>query len=116
MNMPDKVVRRSKTSEVLALVACIVAFSTSFAAYVANAHNIDKIQESRREFTLMACKEQNQRNINTKTKLRGLADKAEAKNPDLKSVVETNIRNTDLLIDALVPKQNCADLVQRRYG
>src|SRR5574337_964372 len=114
--MPDKIVNRAKRAETLALIACVVASSTSLAAYIANNRSIDRLQDSRKELTLQSCKEQNQRNLNTRAKLRVLADKAEAKNPDLKPVIETNIRNTDLLIDALVPKQNCSDLIHHRFG
>ena len=121
--MPDKVVHRSKMAVMLAVVAVLVAFSTSLAAYTANSRAIDRnkdaiaqVQQSRRDITLQSCQEVNQRNINTKAYLLKLTKEAIKEKPAREAAIRTSLAQTNVLIDALSPKQDCKALVHRRYG
>lgn len=114
--MPDKIVRRSKVAEGLAVVAVFVAFTTSIAAYAANRRAIDKINDSRIQITYVNCQETNKRNIDTKKQLRALIDKAIEKTPERKVQLENSFIQTSLLINALDPIQDCKALVQKRFG
>ena len=114
--MPDRVVQRTKIAEMLAVVAVLVALTTSLAAYTVNKHSISRINDSRISLTYNACLDSNQRNTNTKNYLVKLTDEAIKKNPEREAVIRNNLAQTEVLIDALAPKQNCRKLVFERFG
>jgi len=114
--MPDRVVHRTRVAEGLAVTAVAVALLTSFAAYTANNKNIDKIRDSRVALTLRACKEQNQRNVNTKKVLADIAKKAKEKNPERSAAIDASIEQTNFIIDALAPVRDCKAYVKARLS
>lgn len=117
--MPNKVVQRTKIAEGLALVAVLVAFTTSLAAYTINKHSIDRINNSRISLTYNACLEQNARNVKTITTLDKQINKIlnDPKVSDQrKARLKESRRFTVLLINALAPVKDCKDLVFKRYG
>jgi hypothetical protein len=72
----------------------------------------DRIQAQRKEFTRQSCVDQNIRHEHSLNVINSVIRKAEKKNPELKKNYEASKTANILLINALVPKQNCAALVK----
>ena len=71
------------------------------------------IQTQRRDSILASRRDQNRRHDNTIGTLNGLAKKDERKHPAETPRIQASLAQTELLIQALAPKQNCESLANR---
>jgi hypothetical protein len=76
------------------------------------------IQIERRDATLRACQDQNDRHDATFAQLDKLSarDLEQAQTPEQKLRAQQTIAGTKALVDALAPKRNCADVVEATVG
>lgn len=98
-------------------VALFLLGGFSFYLNGENHSRIDDIQQQRKDFIDLTCREQNQRNTNTKATLKniyevgsqGLTESRRARRAE-------SFAATSLLIDSLAPKRQCDELVRRTVG
>lgn len=97
------------------LIVIYIAITTPFAIsrILDLQHNI---QTQRRGSILAACRDQNRRHHNTIATLDALAKKAERTHPAETPRIQASLSQTDLLIQALAPKQNCESLANKYVG
>lgn len=115
--MPDRVVQRSKIAEILAIVAVFVSLTTSLSVWKVNDRGLDRINDSRAEVTYTSCLGQNQRNKNTVKALDKQIEKAKkTASPEQLARLKASRDFTVLLINALVPVQDCEQIVKDRFG
>ena len=123
--MPDKVVLRSKIAEGIAIGAAIIAVMTSTTVYFVNSRaidlntqSLDRIQESRVENTLQACKDTNERYTKAVAYLTSVANKqkAQATSDAQRAQIDKSLAIFKVLINDLTPKQDCNALVKKRFS
>lgn len=76
----------------------------------------DEIQQQRREFVQESCADQNHRHDDTAKKLIHAMNVAIKRNPERRAEIRQSSQVSLGLIDALVPKQNCAQVVREATG
>lgn len=76
-------------------------------------HTADEIQQQRREAIIRNCVDQNKRHDNTIEKFQQVALAAEKKDPKQRTEIQAAVKANLTIIEALVPKQDCAELVLR---
>lgn len=74
------------------------------------------IQQSRIEITREACEEQNRRHDRTIRRLNRLIVEAKRRDPARAAEITRSSKGSILLIDALQPHQDCAALIEKRFG
>lgn len=76
----------------------------------------DEIQQQRRSFVQSACEDQNSRHDDTSKKLIHAMNVAIKRNPARREQIRQSSQVSLGLIDALVPKKNCVQVVQEATG
>lgn len=105
--------RFSRITIVILLVLVLVGIGTSIATFQLrdeNSQRITDIQNQRVEFVRYACEDQNARHDATLQKLDHVV--AAIKDPVQRARAETSKAGSVALIEALVPKQDCAALAE----
>lgn len=97
-------------------ICTIAAIAIGVGVYVGyNQHQQIKrearlIQEQRYEAVYRSCLEQNKRNDNTIGALKSIIATIVKAHPDQKAQLETALKQNELLINALAPKQACREV------
>lgn len=108
---------------IVGLIAFAVIGLSSFVALIgyglvlrSQADFTRDIQQQRREATFETCQDQNDKNDHTKQALLAGSSKDQLDAPDgaARLEIRRRVAVTIALIDALVPKQDCAKLVKQR--
>lgn len=99
-----------------ALTIWVCAFSAIVIwSVIQTRNNVHAIQQNRKEVIFNNCRNQNMRHDATIIELNKLALQilSKAKNPTVKAQLRRSIRYNIELINAIVPRQDCAKVLQR---
>lgn len=101
----------------LSVILIWASFASVQAAQKAEQATRD-IQSERRDATLRACQDQNDRHDATFAQLDKLStrDNAQAQTPEQKLRARQTIAGTKALIEAIAPKRDCAKVVEATVG
>ena len=117
---------RHLTSRTFVILAVMVAifFAGTASVTILQVRKIDKaeqatslanaIQQQRRDATLGSCLDTNMRNVNAVDQLRAASELAKrGASPARSKLIDQSLASSILIIDALVPHQNCKQRVNQ---
>lgn len=112
----EKVENRISTWIRRGLIAFALIGLSCVAGLLGLGYALDKIQDARREFVETSCSAQNERHDKAIVKFRIATAKSVKRTPQFKKEIEAGGKDTEYIIDALAPKQDCDLLAKVALG